>query len=127
VGARVKPTGSPKRQAGRVELSRFRRVRIRRADIGIRQFAPLDSIGVEFFAHNFSIRHAWSIHIAVNSQETVENLIRVNSWNSWQFFKFFIGDELHEFHENDRCDLGVIGLKYNLSQSLRPRCLDSHF
>ena len=31
--------------------------------------------------------------------------------------------EFHEFHENYHCDLDVIGLKYNSSQSLRPRCL----
>ncbi|PYV00606.1 MAG: hypothetical protein DMG10_20565 [Acidobacteria bacterium] len=29
----------------------------------------------------------------------------------------------YEFHEYDHCDLDVIGLKYNFSQPLRPRCL----
>jgi len=34
-------------------------------------------------------------------------------------------EECHEFHENDHCHLDVIGLKYNLSQSLsgRAACL----
>ena len=36
----------------------------------------------------------------------------------------FIG---HEFHENDHRHLDVIGLKYNFSQFLRPRCLSSPF
>ncbi len=39
----------------------------------------------------------------------------------------FIGHEFHEFHENDHRHLDVIGLKYNFSQFLRPRCLSSTF
>ncbi len=40
-------------------------------------------------------------------------------------FSTFVAAALlaHEFHENDHCDLGVIRLKYDSSQSLRPCCL----
>jgi len=43
--------------------------------------------------------------------ETVENLIRVNSWNSRPAKK------RHEFHENDHCDLDAIASKYKFSES----------
>ena len=63
--------------------------------------------------------------------ETVENVIRLNSWNSWRFFAG------HEFHENNHCDLDAIGSKYKFSGShgraihthltVTPKNLDSHF
>jgi len=38
-----------------------------------------------------------------------------------------IGHEFHEFHENDRCHLDVIALKYNFF-AVSPAALpDSHF
>ena len=40
-----------------------------------------------------------------------------------KFVEFVANKADHEFHENYHCDLDVIGLKYNSSQSLRPRCL----
>jgi len=43
-----------------------------------------------------------------------------------EFVVVFTGHEFHEFHENDRCHLDVIGLKYNSPQSLAA-VLDSHF
>jgi len=41
-----------------------------------------------------------------------------------EFVVVFTG---HEFHENDRCHLDVIGLKYDLSQSLPAALRDTHF
>jgi len=39
-----------------------------------------------------------------------------------EFVAFFAGHEFHEFHENDPCDLDVIGSKYNF-RSLTPGLL----
>jgi len=43
-----------------------------------------------------------------------------------EFVVVFTGREFHEFHENDRCHLDVIGLKYNSPHSLAA-VLDSRF
>ncbi|PYV03106.1 MAG: hypothetical protein DMG10_12570 [Acidobacteria bacterium] len=43
-----------------------------------------------------------------------------------EFVVVFTGHEFHEFHENDRCHLDVIGLKYNSPHSLAA-VLDSTF
>src|SRR5438876_1667613 len=61
------------------------------------------------------------IHAAANSSEAVENLIRVNSWNSWRIYW------PRSSRKRSLTILDVIDLKYNFSQSLRPRRLTPHF
>src|SRR5881396_824533 len=58
-----------------------------------------------------------TIHAAANSSEAVENLIRVNSWNSWRIYW------PRSSRKRSLTILDVIDLKYNFSQSLRPRRL----
>ena len=71
---------------------------------------------LETLAHDGSASQA-----TVNSSEAVENLIRVNSWNSWRLLL------AHEFHENDRCHLGVTGLKTQSFTVFPTALLDSHY